>query len=209
MKRTSIALVAIILILCSTSVTYGDQKVLLILKDGSHAMDLMLTQEIAVMTSLLKEAGYVPIVGTESGLLLKGASASVKPDLRLADVSIQDYVGILVPCMANGFGNGVAPQGVSLVKQAFDRGVPIAAEQGGVEFLGKAGILKGKHFAISADGTYLVPDGIYSGTMVTTDGKIATAGVCPYRATPSSPATTEALTKRFIQLLKASPATPD
>jgi hypothetical protein len=43
--------------------------------------------------------------------------------------------------MANGLGGGVAPQGVLLVKQAFDLGVPIAAEEGGVEFLAKAGIL--------------------------------------------------------------------
>jgi hypothetical protein len=68
--------------------------------------------------------------------------------------------------------------------------------------------IRGKRFAVTGDGKYLVPDGYYSGTAVTMDGKIATAGLCPYRAGSSSLATTEELTRRFVELLNKSLATP-
>ena len=106
----------------------------------------------------------------------------------------------MVPCMAYGIGNGIASEGVSLVKQAFDRGLPIAAQQGGVAFLAQAGILKGKRFAITRGYEAIAPDGIYQGSDVTTDGMIITAGVCPYQA-GTSPGTTEELTRQFIRLV--------
>ncbi len=201
MKKTIIALVATGLILCSASAVCASPKVLMIVKDGSEAMDLMLTKEIGVMMSLLREAGYEPVVATESGRLLKGSSSSLQPDMKLRDVLVVDYVGVMVPCMAYGIGNGIAPEGVSLVKEASDRGMPIAAQQGGVAFLAKAGILKGKHFAISRGYEFIAPDGIYEGNGVTIDGTIITAGVCPYQATSTTPTTTEELTRQFVRLL--------
>jgi putative intracellular protease/amidase len=206
MNKTMIAVVATSLILCSAVAGYASPKLLMIVKDGSDAMDLMLTQEIGVMMSLFGEAGYEPVVATESGRLLKGNYSSLQPDLKLRDVSIVDYVGLVVPCMAYGIGNGIAPEGVSLVKEAFDRGMPIAAQQGGVAFLAKAGILKGKHFAIARGYEFIAPDGIYQGNGVTTDGMIITAGVCPYQVTSTTPSTTEELTRQFIRLLKATRA---
>jgi putative intracellular protease/amidase len=202
MNKTMIAAVTTGLILCSALGGYASPKVLMIVKDGSDAMDLMLANEIGVMKSLFREAEYDPIVATESGRLLKGSSRSLQPDLMLGDVSIVDYVGVMVPCMAYGIGNGIAPEGVSLVKEAFDRGMPIAAQQGGVAFLAKAGILKGKHFAITRGYEFIAPDGIYAGNGVTTDGMIITAGVCPYQATSTTPSTTEELTRQFIRLLE-------
>jgi putative intracellular protease/amidase len=154
--------------------------------------------------SLFREAGYEPVVATESGRLLKGNSSSLQPDLKLRNASIVDYVGVMVQCMAYGIGYGIAPEGVSLVKEAFDRGMPLAAQQGGVAFLAKAGILKGRHFAIARGYQYIAPEGIYEGDGVTTDGKIITAGVCPYQATSTTPSTTEELTRQFIRLLKAT-----
>ncbi len=201
MNKTMIAGVATGLILCAALAGYASPKLLMIVKDGSDAMDLMLTKEIGVMVSAFREAGYEPVVATESGRLLKGMSVSLQPDLKLKDVALSDYVGVMVPCMAYGIGNGIAPQGVSLVKEAFDRGMPIAAQQGGVAFLAKAGILKGKHFAIMRGYEFIAPDGIYEGTGVTTDGMIITAGVCPFQASPTTPGTTEELTRQFIKLL--------
>jgi putative intracellular protease/amidase len=204
MNKTMIAVVASGFILWSALAGYASPKLLMIVKDGSDAMDLMLTNEIGVMMSLFREAAYEPVVATESGRLLKGNSSSLQPDLKLRDVSIVDYVGVMVPCMAYGIGNGIAPEGVSLVKEAFDRSMPIAAQQGGVAFLAKAGILKGKHFAIARGYEFVAPDGIYQGSGVTTDGMIITAGVCPYQATSTTPGTTEELTRRFIRLLRAT-----
>jgi putative intracellular protease/amidase len=202
MNKTVIAIVATCVILCSALTGYASPKILMIVKDGSDAMDLMLTKEIGLMVSILKEAGFEPVVATESGRLLKGKSASLQPDLKLSDVSIMDYVGVMVPCMAYGIGTGIAPEGVALVKDAFDRGVPIAAEQGGVAFLQKAGILKGKHFAITRGYEFIAPEGIYEGNNVTIDGMVITAGICPYQATSTMPSNTEALTKQFISILK-------
>lgn len=200
MNKTMIAVLATGLILCSAPAVSAEQKILMIVKDGSDAMDLMLTKEVGVMLSLLRQAGYEPVVATKSGKLLKGRSTSLQPDLRLADVSLGDYVGVMVPCMAYGIGNGIAPEGVSLVKEAFDRGLPIAAQQGGVAFLAQAGILKGKRFAITRGYEAIAPDGIYQGSDVTADGMIITAGVCPYQA-GTSPGTTEELTRQFIRLV--------
>jgi putative intracellular protease/amidase len=204
MSKTIIAVIATGLIFCSALAGFASPKILMIVKDGSDAMNLMLTEEISVMMSLFREAGYEPVVATKSGVLLKGSSISLQPDLRLRDVSILDYVGVMVPCMAYGIGKGVVPEGVSLVKEAFDLGMPIAAQQGGVAFLAKAGILKGKHFAIARGYEYIAPDGIYEGSDVTTDGMIITAGVCPYQATSTTPSTTEELTRQFIKLLRAT-----
>ena len=200
MNKTMIAVLATGLILCSAPAISAEQKILMIVKDGSDAMDLMLTKEVGVMMSLLRQAGYEPVVATKSGQLLKGSSTSLQPDLRLADVSLGDYIGVMVPCMAYGIGAGIASEGVSLVKQAFDRGLPIAAQQGGVAFLAQAGILKGKRFAIARGYEAIAPDGIYQGSDVTTDGMIITAGVCPYQAR-TSPGTTEELTTQFIRLV--------
>jgi putative intracellular protease/amidase len=206
MNKTIIAVVATGLIFCSALTGFASPKLLMIVKDGSDAMDLMLTKEIGVMMSLFREAGYEPVVATESGRLLKGNSSSLQPDLKLRNASIVDYVGVMVPCMAYGIGNGIAPEGVSLVKEAFDRGMPIAAQQGGVAFLEKAGILKGKYFSIGRGYDFIAPDGIYEGNGVTTDGMIITAGVCPYQATSTTPSTTEELTRQFIKLLRATRA---
>jgi putative intracellular protease/amidase len=106
--------------------------------------------------------------------------------------------------MAYGISGGIAPEGVALVKEAFNRGLPIAAQQGGVVFLANAEILKGKHFAIGADTAYAVRDGIYSGSGVVQDGNIGTAGVCPFREDASTPSTTTDLTAKFIELLKST-----
>jgi putative intracellular protease/amidase len=204
MKKSTIAVLATCLFLCRALPVDAGQKVLMIVKDGSDAMDLMLTDEIGVMMSLLKEAGYEPVVATESGGLLKGTSCSLQPDLKLGDVALGDYVGVMVPCMAFGIERGVVADGVSLVKDAFDRGIPIAAQQGGVAFLEKAGILKGKRFAIARGYQYIASDGNYQGSDVTSDGTIVTAGVCPYQATATSPSTTKELTRQFIALLSGT-----
>ena len=203
MRKTVIAFLAAALALCAGTNVFAGQKVLLIVKDGSEAMDLMLTKEVGVMMSLLRQSGYEPVVATESGRLIKGSLTSLQPDLKLSDVAVQEYLGVIVPCMAYGIYMGIAPEGVSLVKQAFDLGMPIAAQQGGVAFLAKAGILKGKRFAISQGYESIAPEGIYQGSGVTIDGRIVTAGVCPYRETATSHGTTEELTKWFIKLLKA------
>ena len=87
------------------------------------------------MVRLPREAGYQPVVATDEGTALTGKQVSLTPDLKLSDVVIADYVGVLVPCMGFGMGNGLAPEGVALVRQAADSNLPVAAQNGGSQSL--------------------------------------------------------------------------
>ena len=203
MKQATKLAIAVIFLALSLAAATAQQKVLLVLKNGSEDMSTMLKEEVGVMVELLQKAGYQPIVATVTGQLLNGGSVSLQPDLKFADVDISDYAGVMVPCMGLGMGRGIAEEGVALVKEAGDRDLPIAAETGGVEFLSRAGVLKGKHFTIWPGLQYAISGGIFDGTDISQDGAIITASTCPLRATVEKPATTELLTNRFIGLLSA------
>jgi protein deglycase len=203
MKPASKLAIAVIFLALSFAAAAAQQKVLLVLKNASEDMGTMLTYEVGVMIGLLQKAGYQPIVATVTGQLLNGGSISLQPDLQFKDVDISDYVGVMVPCMGLGMGKGIAEEGVALVREAADRNLPIAAETGGVEFLSRAGVLKGKHFTIWTGLQYYISGGTFDGTDISQDGNIITASTCPLRATAQKPATTTLLTNRFIDLLSA------
>ena len=204
---------AVAMVLCFSSIPNrvsagGMQKVLMIPREGfSQDIDLMLTKEVGVMTSMLKDAGFGIVVATRSGMPIIGSTSTLKPDIRLDQVDLNDYIGVVLPCMAVGGipGPPIAPETIAI---------------GSVIILAHAGVLKGKKYAYPSDPTKMSPaipvldpkfsDAIYGGKDVIQDGVIITSGVCPYIEKRSKQAGMEGfidgtpeLTRLLILSLKA------
>lgn len=190
-------------------------KVLLIPREGtSRNLELMLTKEVGVMVTLLQKAGFEVVVATASATPIASENVTLKPDLKLVDVKVTDYVGFIMACMAVGIvpSPPQPPEAISIVKQAMAQGKPVAAQFGAVQILAEAGILKGKRYAFMFDplGARLGPnkdprfaDAIYSGRDVVQDGNIITSGICPYiGAMRNIPDGTAELTQKLIAELK-------
>jgi hypothetical protein len=196
MKR--FVFLSLVLILGFSSYANGNtEKVLLFIRHGKSVdLEFMIDQEVDVMTSMLEEAGFKVIVATDSGVPIEYYCYSsqklelLKPDLKLADVRVSDYVGIIMPCMAYGEFVKPHPEEISLVTEAVALGLPIAAQHGAVHILVKAGALEGKEYAFKFGG-------------VIQDGTIITSSHCPNAARfyEEADRTTE-LTERFIRTLK-------
>jgi putative intracellular protease/amidase len=194
----------------------GSPKVLLIPREGYSAdIELMLNEEVRLMTRMLRRAGFVIEVATASGMTIVAPTRDLKPDMRLAEVKMEDYAGFMMPCMAVGGipGPPVAPEAVSIVKHAMENGKPIAAQFGSVIILAQAGVLKGKKYAFFSDPLKPTPwrkitdprfvDAIYSGREVVQDGNIITSGTCPFlKKLTGLPDGTAKLTQAFIDELK-------
>jgi len=190
-----ISLFAIIVVLAGTisfspqAFGQGGSKVLMIIREGrSHDPDLMIKMEVGTMMVLLKKAGFGVDVTSLSGQDVSGCSQKIEKLLRLSEVKLDDYVGVIIPCM--GVPEAIAsPEMVTTVKDVLAKGKLIAASNGGVSVLGKAGVLKGRKFAFYTGpsdpefkGFFDITDlegATYSGQGVVQDGKIITGGACP------------------------------
>ncbi len=196
MKKVWIAsLIIIISVVCGT-LAMGQSKpqVLMIPREGkSIDLDLMLSKEVGVMTSLLEKAGFKVVVATVKGEPIKGSAITLTPNVKLADVKVVDYAGFIMPCMGHGFfpGPPVAPEAMAIVKQALKDGKPVAAQLGSVYVLAQAGVLVGKRYAFIADPLDPPPGNakddrfngaLYAGDAVVQDGNIITSGCCPLAA---------------------------
>jgi len=183
-------------------------KVLLFIRKGiCHDIELMLTQEVGVMTSMLEETGFEVIVATASGEPIKAQTTELIPDLELADVKVNDYVGIIMPCMAKGdmfAGWHASPEEILLVKEAVAQGKPVAAQRGAIVILAEAGALVGKKYTYDKDLQFLdsFVGAIYSGKGVIQDGNIMTSTDCPYMARDGYDDGTSELTEIFIETIK-------
>ena len=129
------------------SQVYGQStgKVLMIPREGySNDLDLMLKMEIGVMTILLKRAGFQVDVATTSGQPIIGQTEKNEKVLRLVDIKLDDYVGVIMPCMSVGQfpGPPVSPEAVAIVKKAATEGKPVAASLWSGIILAEAGVLK-------------------------------------------------------------------
>jgi hypothetical protein len=194
-------------------IAQGRGKVLLIAREHSVSLGYMLIHEVKPMTDMLQDAGFEVVTTTDSGTPLSDIVAKLDVNLKLSDVVITDYVGVVIPCMLAGDeGNGIPVEeevnaipaiAVKIVMQAAAIGLPIAAQESGVEIVSKADILKGKNYA--AEYEILTSDGNYKGSGVVQDGNIVTSGICPFTALKSfksiNDGTNELMTK-FIAILK-------
>ena len=217
MKRFSI-FVAIMVIMASaisfSSEAFGQngRKVLMIPREGySTDLDLMIKMEVGVMTILLKNAGFGLDIATTSGQNILGPTQRIEKLLRLSEIKLDNYVGVIMPCMAVGMfpGPAVSPEAVQIVKKALSDGKPVAAAANSSIILAEAGVLKGKKYAFLVDPLKTTETrqrmdprfvgAIYSGPGVVQDGKIITSGVCPnLERVYAMPNGTIELTKKFI-----------
>ncbi len=145
-------------------------------------------------------------MATASGEPIKAQTRELIPDLKLADVKVNDYVGIIMPCMAKGYvWSHASPEEILLVKEAVAQGKPIAAQRGAIIILAEARVLVGKKYTSDRDLQFLdsFAGAIYSGKGVIRDGNIITSANCPYAARyyGRDDGTSE-LTKIFIETIK-------
>ena len=143
------------------------------------------------MLVLLKNAGFEVDIATTSGYPCIGPTQKIEKILRLSQVNLNDYAGIIMPCMAVGMfpGPPVAPLAIEAAKKCLADRKPVAAAANSAIILAEAGLLKGKRYAYVGDPlktTQIRPitdprfeGAIYSGTGVVQDGKIITSGACP------------------------------
>ncbi len=176
----------------TTAETQSVSKVLLIPREGESAnLDMMLKKEVGVMTEMLQKAGFKVVVANVSGQPIEGIIRILKPDLKLSEAKVDEYAGIIMPCMSVGLfpGPPVSPVAVSIVKEAVAKRKPVAAALGSVYILAEAGVLKNRRYAFADDPFIELPrirkkdlrfeGAIYSGMGVVRDGRIITSGVCP------------------------------
>ena len=214
MKGLMIILATILSIVMSSSLVMAADapKVLLILRDGMPTyIDTMLTKEIYVMKSMLENASFKVVAATTDKLPIKGSTVTFTPDLKLSDVKVDDYAGVVFACFGGGgtIPMSVPPIAVSIAKQAITQGKPVAASHGSVVILAEAGVLVGKRYAFVVDpfGIGRRPDdrftgAIYGGTGVLQDRNIITCGVCPGLSQHQGlPDGTVELTQAFITML--------
>jgi putative intracellular protease/amidase len=179
----------------SEALAQDARKVLVIPREGySQDLDLMISKEFNVILAMLKKAGYQTTIATTSGASIISPTTTIKPDLILSAVKVDEYAGVIMPCMAVGMypGPPVSPETVSIVKQALAADKPVAAATGSVIILADAGLLKGKEYAYAGNPLETTENrkrtdsrfdgGIFKGVGVVQDGNIITSGACPYMA---------------------------
>ena len=130
------------------------RKILMIPREGySTDLDLMIKMEVGVMTILFKGAGFEVDIASTSGQPILGPTQKIEKVSRLSEINLNDYVGIIMPCMAVGMypGPPVSPQTVALVKRALAEGKPVAAAANSSIILAEAGVLKGKRYTYITD----------------------------------------------------------
>ena len=182
-----------------------ESKVLMVVKEGpSLDLELMLTAEVEVMRNILEGSGFEVVMASPSGQPLVAGGTTVTPHIRLADADMDDYAGIILPCMAME-DEASMPEAEALVREAVVAGKPVAAQTGSVITLARAGVLVGKKFAYLDDSVTDVPefDGLkHAGQGVVRDGVVFTSGICPYAAREQGLEDgTQALTGAFIEKL--------
>lgn len=180
------------------------RKVLLIAREVSADMELMIQNEVDPIIQALTAAHFEVEVAAASGVDIPAGQTTLKVDMKLTEVKVSEYEGIVIPCMAAGGTQYTVPsKAVDLVKQAGQDDLPMAAQQSGVIILGEAGVLQGKNYAIASVNQNAAWGGTYQGEGVVVDGKIVTSGICPYIAAQTgTQAGTDEMLSRFIALLE-------
>jgi len=157
-------------------------KVLVIIRDVKLSdpvvLALMITNEAGVMREILRKAGYQVEVGSLAGESWGTPPHVLKADRKLSAVNVTDYRGVVIPCLGI-MPSELHPDLAAAVESAVAKGKPVAAQNGGVEMLAKAGVLSGRKYAASDVAPSELRSGIYSGSGVVQDGRIITSGMCP------------------------------
>ena len=208
MKKFVIAILAALLILPSISVLADDNTVLLFVRDDSRDWKLMLEDEVLVMKNMLEAEGYKVEIATNDGADLSAEGVEVAVDHRIADVSMDDFGAIAIPCMAPSAGYELESKVISLIQAANAAGKPIAASRGSIDYLAEAGVLEDRRFAaaspVDVEEQPSFRDAIFTGTGTERDGIVSTTGVCPLAAKNRNlPDGTPDLARSLIESLKS------
>jgi putative intracellular protease/amidase len=166
-------------------------------------MNYAISHEVSPMLKMLKDGGYQAYVATETGSPIGTGTSILRPNTKLSEVDVNKYVGLIIPCMADpGPPFSVPNFSMEIAKKMYDKGLPIAAQQSGVEILAKAGLLDGKRYA-SAEVN--APKGSKVFEDVVQDGQIITSTSCPFyaRMTGAKDDTSELITE-FKKMLRSS-----
>ena len=139
----------------------------------------MLSGEVAVMVGMLEAAGFTVVKASASGGPIGAGTSRIQPDLKLAELDVADYVGVLLPSMAAGLVAPVPGRLIEILRGAAAVGMPLAAQHGSVVVLQRAGLLKKKKYAFQRQ---VFTEGEYAGPGVVRDGNLITSGTCPYLA---------------------------
>jgi len=189
----------ILVCLCVTQImSFGEGKVLLILRETSMDMSYMISHEVGPILKMLRDAGYEADIATETGTILGSGTSILLPNIRLSEVDVNKYIGLIIPCMGNP-ADAVPKFSAEITKNMYGKGLPIAAQQSGVGILKRASLLDGKKYA-SAE--VYEPKGTNVGTGVVRDGLIITSAFCPLYAIAGQKDGTEELMTGFIEMLK-------
>ena len=195
---------ATLLIAVPAAAEPGD-RVFMFVRDGSRDLDLMLREEVGVMRSMLTEAGYVVDIATSSGEPMSAEGTTLEPTVSLNEVDMENYAGMILPCMAPASGHAMPAAVESLAAQAAELGLPIAASRGSVTTLANVGALRGHRYAAFAGAADReeFANGEFMGTGVVRDRTISTAGICPLASRSlGEPDGTVELTTSFIAALE-------
>ena len=188
MRQQLRAIILSMAALFATGIALADSagSVFMFVRDGSRDLDLMLREEVGVMTQMLEEAGYRVDIATASGEAMVASSTTLTPTVTLDEVDLGSYAGVVLPCMAPARGFEVPDEVTALTRQAVELGLPIAASRGSVETLAQAGGLVDRRYAFaSAVDVNERPEflgGSFQGIGVIRDENISTAGICPLAA---------------------------
>jgi len=136
-------------------------------------------REAGMIIGKLNAYGYAVDVATADGKDIQAGGSTLKVNRKLADVEVDRYVGVIIPCMSAG---GAPAEAVKIVQEMQSRNLPIAAQNGGVLILDAAGLLKGRTYAAGRDIQPWGKGGDPKGEGVVRDGDIVTSGVCPFSA---------------------------
>lgn len=201
MKLRKTGVLTIVCLCLTQLLSFGEGKVLLIVQEHSEDMNMMIIREAGPIMKASKNAGYEMDIATETGSVLGTGTSILRPNIKLSEVEVNKYIGVIIPCMAVPGPPFYAPElAIEIVKQMYAKGLTIAAQGGGVDVLVKAGILAGKKYA-----SILVsdPKGNDVGTGVVQDGQIITSGICPFlaRMGMGNDGTGELMTG-FLEMLK-------
>ena len=208
----ALAALAMVSTLSPFAIAAQNNKVLMIVKENSEEAELMLTKEVGVMTDMLEQAGFEVVVANASGQPMVAGAATVKADLKLEDVDIDDYSGVIIPCMGVGLEAETpapeAPKAAAIVKAAVAEGKPVAAQVASVLILAEAGALSGKNYAFpsqeGAEKHSSLKSAKYGSNGIVQDGTIITSGICPLAARNRELKDgTPELTKAFISELSS------
>jgi len=182
-----------------TAETDNRPKVLLVLREGSSDVQFALGREVGVMVATLDASGFAVVAASVSGRPVGTGALRIRPELKLAEIRVADFAGLLLPSMAVGLAAPIPKKLIEIVRKAAAGKIPLAAQHGSVVVLQRAGVLKKKRYAFERR---VFAEGTYAGTGVVRDGNIITSGTCPYRARDTGrPDGTVALTRLLIRAI--------